>query len=109
LIEPRCNYCGGKLQEKEIFLRKDKKYWCNSCLCTQKSRKMKCPGCNKKSLSFSYELTRTTIFCTATYCPATNLTFISHSHYHPDFPQIVGTIQNFNSEIIGFRNSGFKK
>ena len=104
-----CNYCGGRMRKNEIFLRHDKKYWCDSCYYIQKSEKMRCPGCNKKTLSFGYETKRTTIMCINSRCPQNHLTFISYYHDHLEFPQIIGTIQNFRSSIIGLRNSEFNR
>lgn len=98
-----CNYCGGRLREKEIYLRYNKKYWCDSCLSTQKSRNMKCPGCKRKgTLAFSYGRF-STIVCTKPYCPVVFLTLITYHHDHPQFPEVIGVIQNGRSGKIGFR------
>ena len=98
-----CNYCGGRLRKEEIYLRYNKKYWCDSCLYIQKSRKMKCPSCNKRNLTFSFHIDKTTIECIKPYCPGTNLTWISYYHDHPQYPEVIGVIMNGGSEKIGFR------
>lgn len=56
----------------------------------EKAKKVKCPICNRKQVSFLFKVDSTIIYCQNSRCDSIGrIEFISYHHSNPKFPEII--------------------